>query len=458
MNKNQKNTQYFDVLIIGGGFSGVITAINLLKKSQTASTFGLINDKFPLSRGIAYSTNEPYHLLNVPAGKMSAFPDEPNNFVDWLATHPDFSSTEELHTLFIPRIVYGEYIQHLLNSQIQSSPSTLHQIKDEAIALKVESNGYKVSLKNPQQKVQSPKIVLALGNALPFNVLQKYNITNQTKRYITNPWDFERIKQIPSDKDIVIIGSGLTTVDLLLTLKQNMHEGKIHVFSRHGFFPKAHKPFEPISIPHNIDSFSTALKSLRYLKLQLKSHTNWRAVIDSLRPITQTIWQNWPNKEKKRFIKHLRVYWDIHRHRIAPEIMQSLKTIITANQVTISAGSITYAERKSNLFEIHFATKHAEQLKRLQSDYIINATGPNYISYMNHPLIESLFNQNLTCWDNFKLGINVNFDNLLVNDHDKVSQNLYALGPLTKSKFWEVIAVPDIRDQANNIAQKVLAI
>tara|TARA_R110002110_G_scaffold119309_2_gene293770 strand:+ start:57607 stop:58980 length:1374 start_codon:yes stop_codon:yes gene_type:complete len=452
------HTQNFDVIIIGGGFSGAITAINLLNRAEQNINIGLINHNAPLSKGIAYSTEEPYHLLNVPAGKMSAFPDKPNDFIHWLAQHPDFKNNDDLSGIFVPRKVYGEYIQFLLSAQIESSHSKLEVIKDEAIEIQGNANSsYSIQLKSQPVPLESKHIVLALGNALPYNLLQKYGFNENTTDYISNPWDFNKIKNIPQHKDIFIIGSGLTTVDLLLTLKHNKHQGKINILSRHGLLPKAHEPYEPVTIAHDIKSFSSCLASLSYMKSQLKKNTSWRAVIDSIRPVTQDIWLHWSTKEKARFLKHLRAYWDVHRHRIAPQIMQSIQELIKANQVNVKAGNITGASLIDSQFKISYIAKHNNEPKQVSADYVINATGPNYISYLNHPLVKSLVEQNLTGWDEFKLGFNTNKNSLLMNDQSEMAKNLYAIGPLTKSTFWEIIAVPDIRGQAAAVTHSILS-
>lgn len=452
-----QNSEFYDLCILGGGFTGCALAAQLCQTAKRPLSIALINASHPTFQGIAYSTLEPYHLLNVPAGKMSLYADKPNDFIDWLndSVHKDMSLS--LPEQFAPRMLYGQYIQERFLSAKKNSAANCEVIEDEVLALSQMRSAITIKLKNARQKsIKTQKVVLALGNAKPYNLLAQYQIQEDTPNYIANPWDFNQLSRLSTTDDILIIGSGLTTVDCLLTLQHMKHRGKIDIVSKHGFMPKAHENFEAPPLTHDLNTFKTAKSSWAYVKAQIKQHQNWRVVIDSLRPYTQSIWQAWPNNEKRTFLRHIRAYWDVHRHRIAPQIAAQIKTLFDSGQVNCFAGHLSNASVAKESFSVEYLSRKNGQKQSLYPKVIVNATGPNYVSYMDHPLIQSLISQRIVAWDTFKLGLRVNQNSQLLDANNEVQPNMFAMGPLTKSQFWEIIAVPDIRVQVQNVAKSLL--
>lgn len=448
----------FDVCIIGGGFTGTATAIHLLQKARQPMRIALVNAHRPFCRGVAYSTAEPFHLLNVMAENMSLYTEQPNHFVDWLARKQIYPSGTNLKTQFAPRMIYGQYVEEQLTAAQSYSLATVEMIEQEAVSLSGNSKGYEITVQGSSglKHLQAQKIFLALGNAQPCNILASFHISAETKNYYANPWNFAAIKRIPKHSDIFIIGSGLTTVDILLTLKRQFHQGKIHILSLHGFMPLCHEPYSPKDLLFDTQNFTSARKALRYVRSQISEQANWRLVIDKLRPHTQTIWDNWSPPEKSTFLRHLRALWEVHRHRIAPQVQDEIQTLFATGQAQLMAGRIKAVHCESPKFKIEYVERPSQQSNKLSSDVMINATGPNYLSYSEHPLLQSILSQDLTSWDPFKLGLTVSPHSTLLNPQGIESKQIYALGPLTKSKFWEIIAVPDIRRQVDSAVNHVL--
>lgn len=452
-----QDPEFYDLCILGGGFTGCALAAQLCQNAKRRLNIAIINASHPMFQGVAYSTCEPYHLLNVPAGKMSLYADKPDDFVEWLANSEHNELSTPLSEQFAPRMAYGQYIQERLLSAQNNSAANCRVIEDEVLALSQFHDHITIELKEAQQKtIKTHKIVLALGNAKPFNLLAQYKIQEDTPNYIANPWDFSQLSKLSATDDILIIGSGLTTVDCLLTLKHLKHRGKINIVSKHGFMPKAHKQYETVTITHDLHTFETAQSSWANVIAQIKQHQDWRLVIDSLRPYSQSIWQAWSDIEKRTFLRHIRAYWDVHRHRIAPQIASQIKTLFDCGQVNCFAGHLSHASIEKHAFSVKYLSRKNGEIQSLFPRVIINATGPNYTSYMNHPLIQSLVSQKFATWDTFKLGFRVNENSQLLDANNAVQPNMFAMGPLSKSQFWEIIAVPDIRVQAQNVASRLL--
>ena len=70
----------FDIVVVGGGFSGAMSAVNIARRSDHPLHVVVVNDRGSVGRGVAYGLRRPEYLLNVAARNMSAFPDEPDHF------------------------------------------------------------------------------------------------------------------------------------------------------------------------------------------------------------------------------------------------------------------------------------------------------------------------------------------------------------------------------------------
>ncbi len=434
--------------IIGGGYSGVISAIHIARSHPTYQVT-LINDN-AAGLGIAYSTPYDYHLLNVPAGKMSAFADKSDHFIDWLIAQQYSNPSEKDEPIskhFISRKIYGEYIQNILKQSL-SSQTNLEVILDEALGLSKMKDQWQVDFNRTQPKLFN-KIVLALGNSKPTGL---FNFA-KSPRIIENPWDWKKITAIPKQAHVLIVGSGLTMVDVALSLKNHQHQGPITTLSRHGYLPHAHDLTAPppIEWEHVPKTILGIIKAIRINTI--KPNTHWRSVIDGLRPHTQGLWLSLHEKERKRFLRHARASWDVHRHRIATRISEEIKELIDKKQLKVKAGRILNLNQDNDKLNLTFRQRYDAGEKSLNPDFIINCIGPNGdYSKLDIPLVKSLILLKELTPCPLKLGINTTTTGALINAQGDASKTLFSVGPPTKGIFWETIAVPDIRVQAQALA------
>src|SRR3984893_8832875 len=234
----------YDVVIGGSGYSGTMVALHLAR-AQRGLRVALIDRSKTFGRGVAYGTTDPKHLLNVPADQMGAFPDDIDHFYRWLKAHPANLGAAGIHELrpdaFIPRLVFGDYIQDLLRAAC-ALPGTLDIIRDEIVDLTRREGGSFQLIGKSGSKLEAAQVVLALGNIPPGEAAQK----EKGEWFMNNPYAAEVHAKLAEPGDILIIGTGLTSLDLLLTLDKTKREGKIHLLSRRGLFPQPHKKAAPI--------------------------------------------------------------------------------------------------------------------------------------------------------------------------------------------------------------------
>jgi len=239
------------VAIIGGGFSGTLTAVNLARLSTAPLRISVLNCAYPAGRGIAYSTRRPEHLLNVAARNMSALPEYPSHFVDWLLTRTEYANIPEteLRETFMPRRVYGDYLRSLawhysdpLNSR---SSVEIKTIPSEVVDLISEAQGARLILADGTTLL-ADRVVLATGNEPPAD-LTGTGALSEHPAWCANPWIDWESKLPPPGGTIVLLGTGLTTVDAILTLLTLDWRGHIHAVSRHGLLPQSH--FKGVDVP-----------------------------------------------------------------------------------------------------------------------------------------------------------------------------------------------------------------
>ena len=445
-----------DVLIVGGGFSGTMLAVHLLRNSRSLSV--AVIDRGPLpGRGLAYSSPHRFHLLNVPAGEMSAWPDVPDDFLRWARTHYD--ATVQWRS-FPPRTSYGAYIASLLEATVaQFATGRLQWIQDEALSLHRRKDKLGVQLKVGSERL-ARAVVLATGNFPPANAKMP-GLETATALYFQFPWADAALQKIPPYGSVLLVGSGLTSVDLIMALKSKGFRGVIHVLSRQGLFPR---PRRHIGRDESWPSFwnerspRTTRGLLRLVRCQVQAAAekgvDWRTVIDSLRPRTQDIWRSLAHEEQKRFLRHVRVYWDVHRHRVAPEIADILADMQSEGQVRLHTGTVVRYSEDRDRAEVRYWDRDSQTEQRLCADRVINCTGSETdCRRIDESFITSLFVQGFARPDPLFLGVDVDEHGALLDYRGTPSDALYAIGPTRKGCLWETTTVPEIRVQAATLGK-----
>jgi uncharacterized NAD(P)/FAD-binding protein YdhS len=443
--------QHPSFAIIGAGFSGSLLAVHLLRQLAGRGRVHLIERQEGFGRGLAYSTGNAEHLLNVRAGRMSAFDDDPDHFLRWLATCP---GNEDAHTAsFIPRATYGRYIESLLGERLwgETRDHSLFLFPDEAIGLDLEDDGATLRMECGRP-VLVDAVVLAVGN-FPPEAPRGLQALRESPRYLSDPWDPEALGRIPKSAPVLIVGTGLTMVDLVLSLLDQGHTGPMTAISRHGLLPHAHTESGPPAPWANPSTGPAPLSYFLHLARQKAAAGDWRAVIDGMRPHLQDWWQAMTRTEKRRFLRHLRPWWDIHRHRMAPEVSWRLGRALLDEQLTVVAGQIVEAYEDDRGLEITCRPRGSTARRVLRGSHVVNCSGPSSdFNRIAQPLIRQLLDHGLARPDSLRLGLDVDDDLHLVTEDGTPHPRLFALGPVTKGRFWECTSVPDIRRQAQSLA------
>ncbi len=460
---NMTNLPPERIAIIGGGFSGVMTAVNLARLARQPLHLTIINQRRPVARGAAYGTRRMEHLLNVAARNMSAFPDMPDHLLQWLRTRPDFSQLLErdLREQFIPRMIYGDYLTGLVHQYLQAPTAAgpVQTVFLDAEAVDVEQrDGRAAVLLASGERVAARRVVLATGNEPPAALPGSDGLQSH-RAWIGNPWQAWEDRLPPSGGTILLLGTGLTTVDAVMTLRTLGWQGEIHAVSRNGWLPHPH--FRGIEYPHfpppGTDLAGLGLEKL--LPLIEKHCTRLRElganpaiIVDKMRPHTQRIWQRFTPAERREFARHHAARWNVLRHRIAPEIHAQLATAQLTGQLQVHAASIEGVQAEGTRIRVRLNGGQS-----LLGDLVINATGPNSkFTATSSVLLQNLLRRGVVVPDELEMGVWADADHTVIDRDGQRSETLLALGPLLRGTLWETIAVPELRIQARRTAETIL--
>ncbi|MBC2655648.1 FAD/NAD(P)-binding protein [Pseudomonas sp. MSSRFD41] len=447
------------ILIIGGGFSGTLTAIHLLRTTTgQAASITLLDPAAVPGRGLAYRGNDDNLLLNVPAGNMSAFADDPSHFVEFCQQiDPSFNVGS-----FVSRRLYGRYLQLNLQRAMAANPGRLRLVQDQAHAVhsRPGKDGFTVTLASGRL-LAAQHVVLALGHQVPGFPLP---LPPKELEKVIEPWDFQRMSQLPGDAPVLILGTGHTAVDALFQLTQQARPRRIWMLSRHGLLPHAHRlnPVPPATsqYPTYLGEAPLRVRTLlRELRKEIARKAlagcDWRDVLNQLRPHTPRLWQAMPLVERQRFLRHGMAFWDIHRHRLAPLSADRLQALKESDEVQVLGGRLTNMRATSRgMLQVQFRPRCQPREQSLEVAAIINCTGPRMsIGSHSSPLLQQLARDGLLVPDPNKLGV-------LIDDHyqptcssGQATPGLWYVGPMLKAQHWEAIAVPELRGHTQRLAQ-----
>jgi uncharacterized NAD(P)/FAD-binding protein YdhS len=447
-----------DITIIGGGFSGAMLAVNMLKEKRPVH-IRIVEKDSRIGYGLAFSAVKDYHLLNVPAHVMGAFPNDTKHFLKWLK-HKNIDTTPFCH---VPRKYYGAYINELFTEELKTctSEQKIEIICDEAVNVSIKGTKAEIRLKSDDTFL-TDKVVLALGHFPPGHPRSMDRSFIESDRYFRDPWSAPINNEFKSSDKILLIGSGLTMIDTVLTLHNNGFNGKIFSYSNHGYIPSVNKQsdFYP-SIYHEIKEHNTILDIFKivrkHIKIAEEKGIGWRAVLDSFRYQNQEIWLSLPLEEKKKFLKHLSRIWNIARHRIPGDYDQVLNKLVKSGQLEIKAVKILSMIKSENCIKVNYFDKKVKEEKTESFDYVLNCTGPqsNY-ERVECPLVINLLKQGYIKCDLFGMGLNALPNGTLIDKQGAPSGFLYSIGPPLKGILGESTAVPELRQQAHDLARLLL--
>ena len=432
------------VAVIGGGFSGLLTAVHLLR-SDPAVHVRLVEQRPQLGEGRAYSTHEPDHLLNVRAANMSAFPDEPRHFLKWLGETAEADA-------FVSRTRYADYLQSLLAAEVQDldAGQRLTRKLGEAVEAAPVGGRWKVRLAHGHA-FYADAVVLAVGFLPPRWPAQVRVDGEAGPTLIADPWSAD-LAQVPPG-EILLLGSGLTMVDMALTLARD--DRRLTALSRRGMAPLGHGPAPQAAPPARaLRSPASALRILR----QHARIVGWRSAVDSIRPVTAVIWRGWLDSDRRRFLRHLQPWWDIHRHRMAPAVAEKIGALAASGGLTVEGG------RLASLRAVRGGVEAVLRLRGARKPVVRRyAAVINCAAFQGDPdqaadgLIAYLRDQGLLRPDTLRLGLDTDEGFRVRGAEGAPTEGLYAVGPLTRGAVWEAVAVPDLRAHTATVAHTVLA-
>lgn len=435
------------VAIVGAGFSGTLQAINLLRHKGPRAT--LIERAATPGLGLAYGAAHPSHVLNVRAGNMSAFPDQPGHFADWLAARgvPDAGNS------FAARVIYGEYLRELLDAAVATSGDRLSLVRGEVIGLDQRADGVMLAMADGSL-ISADAAVLAVGNLPPHDPPGLDPTALSDDLYKGDPWAGDVGDGLSDDDTVLVIGTGLTMIDVALMLEARDFGGRIVALSRRGLLPRRH---ESGVTWDKIDERPATVASELVRTVRVRAaEIGWRNAVDELRPFTQPMWANASVGERGRFLRHLRPWWDVHRHRLAPQVADRLAAMEASGQLRVVAGKTLGFDAGEHEVTLHWRPRGQDGAEALHVRRVVNCTGPlGDLARTTDPLLVALREAGAIRPDAAHLGIDVNGAGEVIGADGRANRRIFALGPMTRGAFWEIVAVPDIRRQTWDVARRL---
>jgi len=446
--------------VIGAGFSGVSLAAHLARLDWPNGLRVVLIERGPApARGVAYSTPRAIHLLNVPAGRMGALADNEGDFLAWLRRVDPAVAGDE----FVPRGIYGDYLTSILDALIASPPPgfSVEIRSDEATDIEPRADGVRVSFASGAT-LDADAAVLATGTPAPRGPQSVARVLGNDNRFIADPWAPGALDGLRTELPILVIGTGLTMVDVVLALRESGHRGGFVAVSRRGILPQSHrdwpKPPPPIDLSEKLAGWDGTASALLSLLRDASHHADlagldWRDVINGLRSRTPALWARMPHRERERFLRHVRPYWETHRHRMSTRVATDVNALLFRGELAVLAGEIASCTVRDEAIDAHIRPRGKSSAETRRVGFIVNCTGPDCdYAKSDEPLFAALRARGLYASDPLRMGLPGDAYGALLDANGKPSRVLFTLGNPRKSDLWESTAVPELRAQASQLA------
>jgi uncharacterized NAD(P)/FAD-binding protein YdhS len=447
------------IVIVGAGFSGLMTAFHLVDQAQEPIFFTLLDSAPEIGIGLAYATPDHAHLLNVRASRMGAIAGKPGHFWEWLSARPE--GKDYTPDSFVPRAIYGNYLRDLRELMLDSAALKgirITHVLSNACSVMRQESGFSVK-DSDGHTFAADAVVLASGNPMPdiSRMIPGAESLN-SNTILPSAWDAAaleaHISRLPPEGTLFILGAGLTMVDTVLTLYRSGFRGRMVALSRHGHLPLPHRDDLPLPGPSITavlgQQATSARQMLRALRLAIRQQGNagedWRNVIDGLRADTVALWQSLPPIEQKRFFRHLFSMWNIHRHRMAPDVWRIMQHLQESGKLTLCKGRVVKVAQVGQSAEVTWRRRYASTTESLLAHGVILCAGPGYdFARGGSPLYGQLIKDHLLIPHRSGMGV------------DDAISGVFLIGTPLIGQRLETTAVPELREQAYEVARSLLA-
>ncbi|RDC69033.1 hypothetical protein DLJ49_18825 [Rhodovulum sp. 12E13] len=459
------------VLIAGGGFAGAALAVHLLRQARAPLAITVVEPRERLGAGLAYGTADPEHRINVPSDNMTVLAEAPRAFTDWLERTgrrqadpegEDTSATEGRGRHYSRRADFGVFMADLVAEAAAQAPRgcRLEHVRDRVAGMRPAGDGAIVTLESGRA-LPADRAVLVTSHDRPVLPVAPAPGFLRHPGYHGDPWDTARLAGIPPDARVVVLGTGLTMVDVVTGLLARGHRGPIFALSRRGLLPRGHGAFGPVTAVPPESFPPTARAGLRLAReMVAREHAadrDWHLAVEGLRRSAEAIWQRWPVAEQARALHRLRSAWDVHRFRIAPQLAARLDAACRNGRLRIRAAALGGFSTAGEALEVDLRPRGAAP-ETLAADAVVNCMGPCAdITRRDDPLLQGLFAAGLARPDPHRLGLDVDAAFRLRDRAGRPQHALRAVGPLTRGVFWEVVGVPELSAHCARLSEALLS-
>lgn len=456
----------YRIVIIGGGFTGTALAIYLGRLAQRPLDVTVIEPRAMLGGGVAYSTTDPAHRINVPAAKMQLSDAEQGDFDRW------FRSGDELTrdplalwrdgAVYPQRGAFGRYIAARFAETASRSRATLRHLPDLAVDWRPTAAGAIISTAGGA-RLAADMTILAVSHPPPALPLRLALALGRHPGLIADPWRDDALAAVAPLDDVAIIGSGLTMADIVASLQLRGHRGRITAFSRRGLLPRpnvsGHDAVWPVEPPLAFSSATTRhwLRRVRQAVAQAAAAgVPWQAVLDDVRTHGQALWQQLPTLEQRRFLRHVRPYWDVHRYRIAPQVSALLQEKQLSGVFRVLAARLGDIAVDGAAIGLQLKRRDGGH-EQLKVQKVIVSTGPAHGTLVDgNPLLRRLAALGQIQPDELGLGLRVNAQSQVIGLDGEANRRLLVAGPAARGRFGELMGLPQVAEHAEAIAAALL--
>ncbi len=449
-----------NVVIVGSGFTGTMVAVHLARQTRARADVTIVERTGRFGAGVAYATPFAGHLLNVPAARMSAFPDIPDHFLRWaVRQRPDVQPES-----FLPRQWYSAYLAELLDDAKVAGTSghAIRRLDAEVVGLAPGDSARWIVKCVDGRRLPADVVVLAIGTYPPANPPCATPEFYETAFYRQDPWAADALT-VDAEDDVLVLGTGLTMIDVAVALTDQGHCGRIICVSRRGLLPQwlrgdASVPHAVPAPAHLADWPRTARGLMAGLRREVHDREadggDWRDAVMSLRSETPALWQALPLDERRRFLRHVRPYWDTHRHGVAPAIGRTIDDLRRDGRLKVGAGRVVRYECGSGSVEAHVRWRGLAEVERVRANRVVNCTGPDMdLTRVRSPLVQHLYRHGMIRPDPLGIGVVTDDEGCVVDQRGVAQPGFYLAGPLRRGRTWENLAVPELREDVARLAE-----